>query len=135
MLDTNPRLGTRMPTTANTNGWDTVFGIKFDDVNQAIINAGSTPDGFDYPMDPQGEAIEGTYSDWQVTGGSGQLLHMTLPVPELTTHLRGRNAHRAAPGLDHHRGALDQLRPAGACSPSRTRRAGGIPPARQQRPG
>jgi hypothetical protein len=89
MLDTNPRLGTPMPTTANTNGWDTVFGIKFADVNQAIINADSSPPDFDYPMDPQGEAIEGDYGDWQVTGGSGQLLHMTLPVPELTLTFEG----------------------------------------------
>jgi hypothetical protein len=112
MLDTNPRLGTRMPATANTNGWDTVFGITFDDVNRAITNAGSTPDGFNYPMDTQGEAIEGTYSTWQVTGGSGQLLHMTLPVTELTMTFDGEAPIVRRQVSITIEVALDQLRPA-----------------------
>ena len=81
-VDTNPKIASANFTTANTLGWDTVFGIRFGDVNQAIVNAGSSPASFTYD-DPGVEKINGVFSDWTVTGGSGQLLQKTLPVDAL----------------------------------------------------
>lgn len=91
MLDTKPRLGAAAPATASTNGWDTVFGMRFADVNKAIVKAGSTPPGFDYD-NPGVESLHGTFQPWQVTGGAGHLLQMTLPVPELTLQFNGQSA-------------------------------------------
>lgn len=71
---------------ASTNGWDTVYGIRFSKVNQAIAAEGASPEDFDYTEAGGGEenVITGTFSDWTLTSGSGSLLTMTVPIPTFT---------------------------------------------------
>ncbi|RMH30826.1 MAG: hypothetical protein D6690_18010 [Nitrospirae bacterium] len=60
-------------------GWDTVFGISFEQANKAIVKAKSTPKTFSY--EDEGFAISGEWGDWQITpGGDGQLIEMNCPV-------------------------------------------------------
>jgi hypothetical protein len=69
---------------ADTFGWDTVYAIRYADVNSAIVN--------DWPSHPlrvdqtSGPAsIAGDFLPWRiVTGGSGRLVHLETPVPVLT---------------------------------------------------
>ena len=71
-------------TTASTRGWDTVYAIRFADVNGAIARAGSSPDAFQYREgSTAGTGIEGEFGDWRLTGGSGRLVQLTLPVPAM----------------------------------------------------
>ncbi len=71
-------------TTADTNGWDTVFAIKFPDVNAAIKKAKSSPQSFELndDTDPDSKlALAGVFGDWALTtGGQGQNVHMALPI-------------------------------------------------------
>lgn len=76
-------------------GWDTVFAIRYLDVNSAIVRAGSSPDGFENTIvddalrailkdESFGDSatIAGPFGDWSVApGGSGHLVFMALPVP------------------------------------------------------
>lgn len=81
-------------------GWDTVFAIRYADVNSAIVKAGSSPDAFyeelvnqPAPEPDQGTetySIDGTFSDWALTfGGVGHLVFMSLPVPAVTLKRTG----------------------------------------------
>ncbi|MET0285360.1 MAG: TULIP family P47-like protein [Polyangiales bacterium] len=71
-------------TTADTNGWDTVFAIKFPDVNAAIKKAKSSPQAFELNDDTDPDtklALAGVFGDWALTtGGQGQNVHMALPI-------------------------------------------------------
>jgi len=70
-------------TAPSTNGWDTVFAIKFPDVNSAIVSAGASPASFSYTNTGSSGTIviTGTFGDWQLTtGGDGENLHMSLPI-------------------------------------------------------
>lgn len=70
--------------TADTNGWDTVYAIMFKDVNKSIINKSSTPTGFDHTSHSKllnsDIVTKGTFGPWQLTGGDGHLLDMTMPI-------------------------------------------------------
>lgn len=65
-----------------TNGWHTVFAIRYPDVNAAIVKAGASPDDY-LQVETSGTrtaSISGPFSDWQLTtGGDGRNLRMTLP--------------------------------------------------------
>ncbi|MBT8409355.1 MAG: TULIP family P47-like protein, partial [Alphaproteobacteria bacterium] len=79
-------------------GWDTVFAIRYADVNSAIVKAESSPPGFDatitddllqmlMPKGDWGESATavGTFGDWALApGGAGHKIQMTLPVPTVT---------------------------------------------------
>lgn len=71
---------------ANTNGWDTAYGITFDDVNQAILNDPRDPGDFDVTDPATGSTLRmfGDFKKWQVNGGSGHLLGMALPADDFT---------------------------------------------------
>lgn len=73
---------------ADTYGWDTVFGIRIDDVNAAIESARSSPSSFQVTgtdaLSDVKFALSGSFSDWRITrGGSGKLLHMSAPVTHM----------------------------------------------------
>lgn len=68
----------------DTYGWDTAFGITFKNANLAIKNGKSSPTAFSAayhdPLDSRDYTIAGSFGDWQLSGGSGSLVHMALPV-------------------------------------------------------
>ncbi|MCK0094997.1 TULIP family P47-like protein [Yoonia sp. F2084L] len=73
-------------TTSPTNGWDTVFAIRFADVNNAISKAGSSPSDFSITeaAGSREVTISGPFEDWAlIPGGDGQNAHMKLPVSAL----------------------------------------------------
>lgn len=53
-----------MTTQIDLLGWDTVFGISYKNVNEAIVNKKSTPAKFTFSND--GITIDGTWKDWQL---------------------------------------------------------------------
>jgi len=69
---------------ADTYNWDTAYGITFEKVNHSIVQAKSSPANF------KGKYVDGLSGDkyviaanfgaWQLSGGSGDLVHMTLPL-------------------------------------------------------
>ncbi|HOA93465.1 MAG TPA: TULIP family P47-like protein [Aquabacterium sp.] len=71
-----------MTTTVSTNNWDTAFGIKFKDANAAILKAGSSPANFSGSHVVPGATyqVSADFGAWQMTGGSGSFLLMTLPL-------------------------------------------------------
>lgn len=75
------------PTTgiADTYNWDTAYGITFEKVNNSIVRANSSPANFtgSYVDVLGGGAtyvIAASFGAWQLSGGSGDLVHMTLPL-------------------------------------------------------
>ncbi|WUR15894.1 TULIP family P47-like protein [[Empedobacter] haloabium] len=68
--------------TVSTLNWDTAFGIRFKDANAAIVGAGSSPPRFDGAHDSLGATYQvgAGFGPWQMTGGAGSLLTMTLPL-------------------------------------------------------
>ena len=75
---------------ADTDGWDIVFAIRYDDVNRSIARAFA--DRLKYPDLPRSfrqvvragrsdAVLEGEFGPWELTtGGSGQDLKMLLPI-------------------------------------------------------
>ncbi|MEL6533786.1 MAG: TULIP family P47-like protein [Bacteroidota bacterium] len=66
-----------------TNDWDTAFGIRFREANQAIVNHGSSPASFSGSHAKDGGhpvTVQGDFGAWQMSGGSGSILHMSLPL-------------------------------------------------------
>lgn len=74
-------------------GWDTVFAIRYADVNSAIVKAQSSPETFYEELTDGADfySITGTFSDWGLTiGGAGHLVMMDLPVPTVTLVRSGK---------------------------------------------
>lgn len=73
---------------ADTNGWDTVYALKFPDVNAEIVRKKSSPKCFHHDIENKGgvkTTLDGKFGDWQlVVGGDGKDLHMSLPIPSST---------------------------------------------------
>jgi len=71
-----------MVTTVSTNNWDTAFGIKFREANAAIVSAETSPTSFSesHEVPDATFQIDASFGPWQMTGGSGSLLVMTLPL-------------------------------------------------------
>ncbi len=81
-----------MPNTASTNNWDTVSAIKFKSLNAAIKNLHSSPSSFSGNVQsPSGDqaVIAADFGDWQLSGGSGGLVHMKLPFSSATSEPPG----------------------------------------------
>ncbi len=68
--------------TLSTNNWDTAFGIKFKDANQAIINKASSPESFSGTHEVLSiiYTVNADFGNWQMNGGSGSLLQLNLPL-------------------------------------------------------
>ncbi|MDH5773383.1 MAG: TULIP family P47-like protein [Nitrospirota bacterium] len=76
--------------TADTYGWDTVFGIHIGDVNAAIIKAGSSPKSFDVADPDDAVSATGTFGDWQlISGGSGEIVRLQIPIQTAEIHSPG----------------------------------------------
>jgi hypothetical protein len=82
-------------------GWDTVFAISYEQANQAIQRAKSTPESFKYTDPSTQVAISGNWDSWQITtGGDGKNLQLNCPVKQGTVafgsdseDLSGSNLH------------------------------------------
>ncbi len=75
---------------ASTNNWDTAFALNFANANKAIKGQKSSPAAFSGSKPGggfSGPAIDvaGTFGDWQLSGGSGSLAELTLPVSGTAT--------------------------------------------------
>ncbi|WP_196492478.1 TULIP family P47-like protein [Psychrosphaera haliotis] len=68
---------------ADTYNWDTVYAIKFPDANIGLAKEGATPKDFSTSAD--GATASGTFNPWQLSGGAGILLHMTIPIDKGNT--------------------------------------------------
>jgi hypothetical protein len=68
--------------TLSTNNWDTAFGIKFKDANKAIIEKSSSPKSFNGTHNVSGTiyTVSSNFGNWQMSGGSGSYLEMSLPL-------------------------------------------------------
>lgn len=79
---------------ASTHGWDTAYGIRFASVNAAISAKGSSPTDFDHSETSGGETnrVFGPFAAWSITGGSGHLLEMQVPIPSFTYEPDGQPA-------------------------------------------
>ena len=64
----------------NTFGWDTVYGIRFDDVNNAITKDYNGPPNYTRAGDGS-LVLTGDLNPWQMSGGSGHLLIMAVSGP------------------------------------------------------
>lgn len=74
--------GVNAPPKADTLGWDTVFAIRMNDVNSAIVKQKTTPANFsaDAPLGP-GSSISGNFRDWQLTtGADGENVNVLVPI-------------------------------------------------------
>lgn len=77
------------PAAVDTYGWDTVYAMRFAELNNAIEQKGVTPPSFDQPDVPPPASynyrVSGPFDAWRLaTGGSGQLVCMELQIPTLT---------------------------------------------------
>lgn len=81
---TQPLLGARP---IETNGWDLVSAVKIADMNAAIAEAGTTPDGFAQTIEG-GTQIAARFAPWRIgTGGDGHLINLDVPLRGLSlTH-------------------------------------------------
>jgi hypothetical protein len=81
------------PTT--TNGWDTVYAIRFPDVNKGIVSKKSSPKNFAQTItDPDMGTISlhGNFGDWQLTnGGDGKNIRISLPISTSTLSFSGKD--------------------------------------------
>lgn len=80
----------------DTYGWDSVYAMRFADINQVIAN--TTPEVYpltfaqtDVPApQPFNYRIDGSFAAWRLAaGGSGQIVCMELPIPALTYEKAG----------------------------------------------
>ncbi|MBO0930060.1 TULIP family P47-like protein [Fibrella aquatilis] len=61
-------------------GWDTVFALSLDALNDSIVAQKTTPSAFN-ATDPQGGAVvTGTWNPWTITGGEGTGIYIKCPV-------------------------------------------------------
>ncbi|PHQ97420.1 MAG: hypothetical protein COB40_04625 [Marinosulfonomonas sp.] len=91
-MQTKPHHETKDKLNDLLEGWDTVFAIRYADVNSAIVKAGSSPAAFSETETDQGDtaSIDGTFSDWAIAvGGAGHSVLMSLPVPTVLLQRTG----------------------------------------------
>ncbi|HAA14939.1 MAG TPA: hypothetical protein DCE41_25910 [Cytophagales bacterium] len=63
-------------------GWDTSFGISFQQANQSIVDQKKTPTSFD-SANPGPGTIKGNWSDWSLTlNGDGKNINLRCPIRE-----------------------------------------------------
>lgn len=75
---------------APTYGWDTAFAIRFQDANAAIVKQHSSPTSFQMTAPDHSCSASGTFGDWQLAGGDGVDLHMSIPVTAGTLIFKGQ---------------------------------------------
>jgi hypothetical protein len=71
-------------------GWDTVFGISYENVNKAIVKSNSTPASFNFQK--ADTTVSGEWLPWQVTmGGDGQNIQMLCSIKSGDVASQGKN--------------------------------------------
>ena len=73
----------------STHGWDTVYAVRFSDLNKTIISHKTSPTAFEQVInDPdEGEEyrVSGQFGDWQLTvGGDGKNVYLAVPILKST---------------------------------------------------
>ena len=73
--------------TIETNGWDTIYVVPFSLINNSIVNKASSPSAFNQQEETDDGTVTfaGNFGHWEMaTGGDGQLVMMSLPIPSAT---------------------------------------------------
>ncbi|MEM9293126.1 MAG: TULIP family P47-like protein [Acidobacteriota bacterium] len=70
-------------------GWDTVFALRLDAVNQSIVAQKTTPATFDGVDKKGGGTVKGEWEAWSVTGGEGDGILLHCPVKSGTLTVEG----------------------------------------------
>lgn len=88
-----PAGGTETP----TFGFDTVFALSLDGINNAIKQRGSSPKKLDWPQQgPLQFGLTADFDDWQmVPSGDGAEIHFALPM----TNIRAPYVLKGTPGV------------------------------------
>ncbi|MDH5773384.1 MAG: TULIP family P47-like protein [Nitrospirota bacterium] len=74
----------------DTMGWDTVTAITYKDVNDSIVQQGSSPTSFTQVAPDNSASVSGSFGQWALsTGGSGADIMMMLPVTSGTVTVQG----------------------------------------------
>lgn len=62
-------------------GWDTSFGVSFDQVNKDIVQQKSSPQSFSKGEEGKDGSISGDWSDWSLTlNGDGKNINIKCPI-------------------------------------------------------
>jgi hypothetical protein len=72
----------------NTFGWDTVFGVRVSRLNEEIARRGASPTTFSQTIDDS-QSIDGTFGPWQITSGTGDIVHLGIPVTSCSVTIDG----------------------------------------------
>lgn len=68
----------------STDGWDTVFAIRVEDVNRILEQAGGLPTKFSKEGTDEelglSYKLNGEFGAWRISSGSNKLIHMKLPI-------------------------------------------------------
>ena len=109
--DVTPNANNTLKQPPNPDGWDTVFGIRYADVNASIAKSKASPRAFSATQKDGDETyhIEGKFGDWRLDVltpearraiddprlKTGSIVLMVMPVPELayTVTENGSPAH------------------------------------------
>lgn len=80
---------------ASTNGWDTVYSIKTDYLNQAIANTKPYPPEAEKTIEEMSRGqklvmqLKAEFDAWSIVGGGGDVLHLSIPIRKGTFHENG----------------------------------------------
>jgi Clostridium P-47 protein len=72
--------GTSSSGTIDLMGWDTVFALTLEALNDSIVAQKTTPAAFTGHDTQGGATVTGTWSDWSVIGGEGDGIILKCPV-------------------------------------------------------
>ncbi len=94
-IDLPPDLAAAQKThEASTLGWDTVFAVTYEDINEAIVKRKSSPSKLNIPAGgPFNFAVTADFADWKIfPGGDGSEVYFLLPVKNLKANyvLKGK---------------------------------------------
>lgn len=75
---------------ASTDGWDTVYSIKTDYLNQAIANTKKYPPEAKQTIEEMEHGqkvvmvLDAKFDAWSISGGGGDVVHLSIPIREGT---------------------------------------------------
>ncbi|MEL7344848.1 MAG: TULIP family P47-like protein, partial [Pseudomonadota bacterium] len=68
---------------ADTGGWDAVNCVRITEINDAIRNAGTSPQRMEMQLDDE-HSVSGNFASWQVApGGDGPLINLEIPMHDV----------------------------------------------------
>ena len=85
---------------AHTYNWDTVFAIKFSDVNAGLAKPNVTPTDFSQTQSETGANCTGKFGGWTLTGGGDTLLHMSVPITSGTVKYHDQKGNPTQQKMD-----------------------------------